>query len=176
MRKHIRMCRMVTVWLACLGWLLPISEASTAEPARPGGARTVGVVYDVRLGEDNSFRGRLLDPSGKPLADQTVMLRQAGKALAQSRSGDRGEFSFAGVRAGVYQVTIGASAVVCRAWTERAAPPIATDQLAIVTHPDVIRGQQPISSLLSSPLFVGLIITAAIAIPIAIHNSQDDAS
>jgi hypothetical protein len=167
---------MVTVWLACLGWLLPIPEAGAAERAGPGAVRAVSVVYDVRLDEDDSFSGRLLDPSGRPLAGQTVLLRKGGKTLAQSRSGDRGEFSFGGVRAGVYQVTIGASAVACRAWTERAAPPAATSQLAIVTHPDVIRGQQPISCLLSSPLFVGLIIAAAIAIPVAIHNSQDDAS
>jgi hypothetical protein len=134
------------------------------------------MVYDVRLAEDGSFAGRLLDPSGKPLVGETVLLRQADRTLAQARSGDRGEFSFPGVRGGVYQVTIGASAVACRAWTHQAAPPAATSELPIVTHPDVIRGQQPISCLFSNPLFVGLIIAAAIAIPVAIHNSQDDAS
>jgi len=151
-------------------------EAGTAKAADSGAAGAVRMVYDVRLGEDGSFSGQLLDPSGRPLAGQTVLLTQAGKTLAQSRSGDRGEFSFDQVRAGVYQVTIGASAVACRVWTQQAAPPVATSQLAVVTHPDVIRGQQPISALFSNPLFVGLIVAAAIAIPVAIHNSQDDAS
>lgn len=176
MKRLARLFRNVTVWLACLGLLLPVPKAGAAQPAGPGAARAVNVVYDVRLDDDGSLNGRLLDPAGAPLAGQTILLQQAGKTLSQSRSGERGEFSFDAVRAGFYQVTIGASAVACRVWTGYAAPPAATGQLAIVTHPDVIRGQQPISSLLSHPLFVGLIIAAAIAIPVAIHNSQDDAS
>ncbi len=176
MKRLTRLFRIVTVWLACLGWLLPVQQAGTAEQGNPSMVRLASMVYDVRLAEGGSFAGRLLDPAGKPLAGQTVQLRQADRTLAQTRSGDRGEFSFDEVRGGVYQVTIGASAVACRAWTDQAAPPAATGELAIVTHPDVIRGQQPISSLFSNPLFVGLIIAAAIAIPVAIHNSQDDAS
>lgn len=176
MKRLARRFRIVTVCLACLGLLMPVPGAGVAQSANPSADRAVGVVHDVRLGADGSFRGRLVDPSGKPLSGQTVVLRQADKVLAQSQSGERGEFSFDRVRGGVYQVTIGASAVACRVWPQRAAPPSASSQLAIVTHPDIIRGQEPISSILSDPLFVGLIIAAAIAIPVAIHSSQDDAS
>jgi hypothetical protein len=46
----------------------------------------------------------------------------------------------------------------------------------MVSSPQLVRGQQPISAVFSNPLLIGLIIAAAIAIPVAIHNSQDDAS
>ncbi|MBC8869570.1 MAG: carboxypeptidase regulatory-like domain-containing protein [Planctomycetes bacterium] len=176
MKELARLFKVITVWLACLGWLLPIHESAAAESVAGGSARSPRVVYDVRLGEDGSFSGRLFDAAGKPLVGQTILLRQAGKVLARTQSGERGGFEFAGVRGGVYQVTINNSAVVCRAWTSQAAPPVAASQLAIVTQPDVVRGQQPISSVLSNPIFLGLIIAAAIAIPVAIHSSQDDAS
>ena len=136
MKRLVRRFRIVTVWLACLGWLMPLPGSGTAESANPGAGRAV---YDVRLGEDGSFNGRLLDPTGTPLPGQTILLRQADNILARSRSDDRGEFSFKRVRGGVYQVTIGASAVACRAWTKPAAPPSATGQLAIVTRPEIIR-------------------------------------
>jgi hypothetical protein len=44
----------------------------------------------------------------------------------------------------------------------------------MVAGEGVERGQRPFSDLLSGPLLIGLLIAAAVAIPIAIHNSQDD--
>jgi len=109
------------------------------------------------------------------LTHQAIVLHQRGKPVAQTQSNDSGEFAFARVSGGVCQLAAGASTIVCRAWTSEAAPPVASDQVTIVASPHVVRGQQPLS-VLSNPLFVGLIIAAAIAIPVAIHNAQDDAS
>jgi hypothetical protein len=130
----------------------------------------------VRLDEDGALRGRLSDASGKPLAHHTIVLHQGGKLLAQTRSDDSGEFAFERVVGGVYQLAAGTSTVFCRAWTSKAAPPLAGDQVTMVASSQVVRGQQPFGAVLSKPLLVGLIIAAAIAIPVAICNSQDDAS
>jgi hypothetical protein len=69
---------------------------------------------------------------------------------------------------------VGQRSVTCRAWTHAAAPPAATDQLTVVDGPPLIRGQQPFSAVFTNPLFIGLVIAAAIAIPIAVHNAQHD--
>ena len=43
---------------------------------------------------------------------------------------------------------------------------------------DIDRGQRPLSPLgsllLSDPVILGLVVAGAIAVPIAIHNSQND--
>jgi len=46
--------------------------------------------------------------------------------------------------------------------------------LTVVADQQVVRGQQPFSAIFTNTLFIGLVIAAAIAIPIAVHNSQDD--
>jgi hypothetical protein len=38
----------------------------------------------------------------------------------------------------------------------------------------IARGQQPICDLLTNPLVIGLVVAAAIAIPVAIHNADND--
>jgi len=114
--------------------------------------------------------------SGNSLAHHTIVLHQGGKLIAQTRTNDSGAFAFVGVGGGVYQLSTGASTIVCRAWTSKAAPPVADDRVTMVASPQIIRGQQPFAAVFSNPLFVGLIVAAAIAIPVAIHNAQDDAS
>ena len=53
------------------------------------------------------------------------------------------------------------------------APPAANDRLLLVTESNVTRGQQPINRLVD-PLLLGVIIAGAVAIPIAVRNSNND--
>lgn len=176
MRKLTRFFRTAVVSLACLTWILPPGAGLASHPNSPAPSRATEGVYDVRLGEDGALTGHLTDASGNQLAHQTIVLHQGGKLVAHARTDDSGEFAFARVSGGVYQISTGASTVVCRAWTSEAAPPVAGDQITMIANPPTVRGQQPFGAVFSNPLLVGLVIAAAIAIPVAIHNSQDDAS
>jgi len=52
---------------------------------------------------------------------------------------------------------------------------VALNQLLVVSDSSVERGQRPIGELFCSPPFlIGALIVAAIVIPIAVHNAQDD--
>jgi hypothetical protein len=172
MRKQLRVCRAVTVSLACVAWLLPVHEIAAAPPIP--GAATTGVMIDVRLDPWGAVRGRLLDAGGQPLANRPVVLQQADGASLAAQTDVGGGFVLHRVSAGVHRLTVGDETVNCRVWTHAAAPPSAADQLTVVAGQTIIRGQQPFSAIFTNPLFIGLVIAAAIAIPIAVHNSQSD--
>jgi len=150
-------------------------QPSFAAPpvAGPPTAAPTGIV-DVRLDEHGAIHGYLLNTAGQGLADRPVVLQQAGGAVSRTQTDTVGGFVLQRVSGGVHQLTTGHGTVTCRVWTHAAAPPSATDQLTVVADPQVVRGQQPFSAIFTNPLFIGLVIAAAIAIPIAVHNSQDD--
>jgi hypothetical protein len=158
--------------LACLGWLLPVPPAFAGAPqAKTAAAPTL--FQDVRLGPDGTLAGQLLDTNGQPVTQQPIALLQGGKALAETRTDATGRFAFPQVRSGVYQISEGTVCSACRAWTAVAAPPAAQAQLLVVAEAGVVRGQQPLSALFTNPLVIGLIIAAAIAIPLAIAHKEN---
>ena len=173
MRSSSRVVRVVIVSMACLGWLLPVPRGMASNPPVDSSAAKRPVA-DVRLTADATLGGKLVDASGQPLGRRVVVLRQAGRALARVETDAQGDFVFRSVRGGAYQMTIDDRVVSCRVWASSAAPPAARDRLLIVTGTPVVRGQQPIGAVFSSPLFVGAVLAAAIAIPVAVHNSQND--
>ena len=171
MRKRLRVVRMTIVSLACLAWLLPPGVVRASQPA---GGREAAAVVDVRLDERGALRGTLIDVGGQPLAAQPVVLQQAGGAAGSAETDATGGFVLRGISGGIHRLIVGDRSVTCRVWTHAAAPPAATDQLTVVAGPPLVRGQQPFSAIFTNPLFIGLVIAAAIAIPIAVHNAQDD--
>jgi len=172
MRKQLRFCRGVAVSLACVAWLLPVREVAAIPPATGVGAS--GGMVDVRLDQRGAVCGRLLDVAGRPLADRPVILQHTEGASRAAQSDAGGGFVLQHVSAGVHRLTAGDQTLNCRVWTHAAAPPSATDQLTLVAEHSIVRGQQPFSAIFTNPLFIGLVIAAAIAIPIAVHNSQND--
>jgi hypothetical protein len=172
MRKLMRAMKAAVVTLACFATILPwqhVGAAQSGRPASPGKS----AVGDVRLGADGTLRGKLVDLSARPLADQTVVLYQAGRTVAQTKTDARGEFAFQKLGSGVYSVAVGEAAVTCRFWAAKAAPPAAAEQLVMAANTTVVRGQQPIGNVLSNPLVLGLIIAAAIAIPVAARGDKE---
>ena len=169
--RLVRGLKAVTVTLACLGWLLPVQATSAVQPSAAG-VSSRATVQDVRLGDQGTLAGQLLDASGRPVAEQPVALLQGTKVLAETRTDGAGRFSFPQVRGGVYQLTSGTAWVACRVWTNQAAPPAAQGQVLVVSEGEIVRGQQPISALFTNPLVIGLIIAAAVAIPLAIAHKE----
>lgn len=174
MREMLRLCRASAVSLACLAWLLPVPPSFAAPPVSSAGTAVPNGIVDVRLDEHGAIHGHLLDAGGQGLADQPVVLQQAGGAVSRTQTDGEGCFVLQRVSGGVHQVATGHGLVTCRVWTHAAAPPSATDQLTVVAGQPVVRGQQPFSCIFTNPLFIGLVIAAAIAIPLAVHNAQDD--
>jgi hypothetical protein len=166
--KMNRRLRMLTAWLACAAWLLPTTRAQAVEPA-PG-----TVIWDIRLDEHGALQGRLVDLTGQAVAGEPVELQQARRPVARATSDAAGRFTFPQIPAGVYQICFDSHAVTCRVWSAAAAPPAARHELVILAAPLAVRGQQPFHAVFRNPLFVGLVIAAAIAIPIAIHSAKDD--
>lgn len=170
----IRLLRATLVPLSCLTWLFPAGSL-VAAPQSPKKPSTVQI-HDLRLDNNGGLGGQVVNASAAPIQDSKLELRQNGKVLATTASDRTGTFSFANVRPGVYQVVVNQGGVACRVWSHDAAPPAAKEKLLIVSDPAVMRGQQPARALLTNPLFVGVVVAAAIAIPLAVHNANDDQS
>jgi hypothetical protein len=121
--------------------------------------------------------GQFVDAQGQPKQNQLLVVKRHNGELRQTKTDAQGRFVIEGMSGGLCQIASTESAVVCRCWTANSAPPSATRELLIVSGEGVQRGQRPIGDLLfSGPMLIALVIAAAIAIPIAIHNSDDDAS
>lgn len=169
----IRALRGAMVGLACGGLLCPpgLSAAGPSQavqtPARP-------VIHDVKLDAAGRLAGQVLDLAGQPQVNQKLVLLRDGKPVSECRTDAAGKFHFERLGGGLYQIGLDKAAVACRVWAERTAPPAAKPQVLLVTGDELARGQQPFSELFTNPCFCALIIAAAIAIPIAIHNSQSE--
>jgi len=137
----------------------------------------------VALGKNGQMQGQLVDPQGKPLADHPVAIYDARRAqpnpkpIAEGRTDAKGRFTFHELRPSAVIVVADDSVAVCQCWNSNLAPPSAKQDILLVTDGKIERGQSPIGELLfANPIIMALLIIAAIAIPVAIHDAQDDAS
>jgi hypothetical protein len=170
--------------LACINLLVPLQLVQAANPpASKKAASTQSpptasrpVTRDVKLGAASDLRGQLVDKNGVRLAKRIVVAVHADKTSLETVSDANGQFRFAGAKPGMYQIASERSYQVCRCWAVDTAPPKASPELLMVEGDVTLRGQRPIGELLSGPVLIGLIIAAAIIIPIAVHNSQKSAS
>lgn len=172
MKKQLRVCRAVAVSLACVSWLLPVHRISAAPPV--SGAAATGVMVDVRLDQGGAVHGRLLDAAGQPLVHRPIALHPSDGALRIAHTDAAGRFLLPDVGAGIQRLTAEDAVLNCRIWTHAAAPPAAIDQVTLIADQTIVRGQQPFSAIFTNPLFIGLVIAAAVAIPVAVHNARDD--
>ena len=157
--------------------LLSTTVASTPLSADTGlNSNIVASIIDVSLGPNGTLTGQVVDEQGNAEEKQLVVVRQQNRVVAYTQSGPDGVFAISGLQTGMFHVTTDSGGKVCRFWTEKIAPPSATRDLLLITGSTVERGQRPIGEMISNPILVGLIIAAAVAIPVAVHNSKDDAS
>jgi hypothetical protein len=143
----------------------------------PPGVTTSSTVIDVKLGGDRLLRGTAMTTAGQSQAGALVTLAHSNQSLATAKANAEGQFAFRLAKGGVYQLAVGDRVVLCRVWSERMAPPGAKDQLLVVTDLELARGQRPLGeALFSTPVLVGVVIAAAVAIPLALNSSDDDPS
>lgn len=168
----------ILAFLATTGLLIPSKPVDAGEPSvpeRPPGVsgRHAAEVRDVRLDGSGSLRGIVIGPNGQYMPHQTVVLRLNNQELARTETNDGGRFELPHLRGGVYELSVGDSYHVYRVWQANAAPPISVPEVTLLAPGTVQRGQRPIGELfIFNPLVLGVIIAAAIAIPVAVHNSR----
>lgn len=176
---HRQLAGLLAVVVA-LAPTLAQAENAVATPQKPADVLAV----DVALHKDGLLIGQLVDASGKPSADATVRLTLADGRKAEAKTNADGGFAFKNVR-GVARLESDKTAQMVRSWTSEAAPPSATPAVLLVEGGEIARGQRyagPIANgtvshtkrLFANPLFVAGAVATAVAIPVAIHNADDD--
>jgi hypothetical protein len=130
----------------------------------------------VLLSQDRKLRGVAKTKEGKVAAGATVVLGIDGKPVGRVIADDQGRFEFGPLKPGKYQVATRDAAAMLAVYSVDSDAPAARDAMKMieVSQPAMIaRGQSP-GGLLTNPWFIGLIVAAAIAIPLAIVLSDDD--
>ena len=131
-------------------------------------------VLDVKLDGEGVLRGAVAKSSGQPHEGALVTLALGKQAVATAEANREGQFAFKLLRGGVYQIAAGDQVVTLRAWPEAVAPPAAKERLLVVSDMELARGQRPLGeAIFSTPVLVGAVIIAAIAIPLALNSSDD---
>ncbi len=179
MKVNARICWLVAV-LTSVTSVTPLQELVAADPS--GSAEQLGrsplppAVSDVELAPGGTLSGQIINSTGQSLVQQAVLAQQANREPIATHTDQQGRFQMSGLNAGLCQISFGEDAVACRCWSPRTAPPVAAKELLLTSGESVVRGQRPLADLFCGPILIGMIIGAAIAIPIAIHNSKKDAS
>lgn len=151
-------------WLATAGMLCPRPVA--AGPPEP---------CDI-VAESQQISGTLMGPTGKPVPGVLVQLAPVDQSWRMTiPSGGAGEFRFPLSTGGLYQLACGTQVMTLRAWPEGTQPPSAVRSVQLTLSEDfVVRGQQPLCGwAMTEPLMIGVLVAAAIAIPLAVHSSDD---
>jgi hypothetical protein len=161
------------VCVVAVGLVLPV-PAWAQQSAAPHRAASGALVRDVALNAEGQLTGQVTTAEGVPLAGATVEVWAQGKRTGRAVTGDKGSFSVGPLRGGVYQLRCGQAVETFRLWAGRAAPPAAASQALLVSG-QTVRGQTHLKDVVTSDGFlIGTLVAAAIAVPVAVHNMDDD--
>ncbi|QDS89226.1 hypothetical protein EC9_34230 [Rosistilla ulvae] len=158
-----------------VSWHMPIATLAAQQPPAAIAAAPEVHTIPVLLAGNRTLQGTSVTRDGKPAAGKTVVLGQQGKVVAKTAADENGRFQFTIDKPGDYQIATADAAAFLTCHTAATAPAKAVKQILVSQDAMIARGQQPISALLH-PLLIGLVIAAAIVIPIAVSNNKDDAS
>ena len=139
---------------------------------------------DVELRRGGTLVGQIVSESGAGVANAQVTLTD-GQRPRQAKTNKAGWFQFTDLRGGVYEFQAEGQSQRLRLWSHATAPPSAQRGILVTPPKDVFRGQRVLSpntnqffrvakQRLADPLVVTGVALTAVAIPVAIHNSDDD--
>ncbi|MEN6405913.1 MAG: carboxypeptidase-like regulatory domain-containing protein [Thermoguttaceae bacterium] len=173
--------RNLLVALATLGMCFP-QVAWAAAPAAPA-----PVVTDVALSDGGALNGKVVDTQGAGIGGVPVVVKSQDRSVAAATTAPDGTFSIQGLRGGVYQVVAVNGHGVYRLWSAGTAPPIAltsatvyaqdnpiNDNTVVYTQADTTTGGWSPKMLLTNPVFIAAVVATAIAVPVALANSDSD--
>ncbi|NLY02385.1 MAG: carboxypeptidase regulatory-like domain-containing protein [Rhodopirellula sp.] len=149
--------------LATVGLCLPQCVVAAAGGPSP-------TVVDVRLSEGGILVGQVVDTAGGPQNAVPVVLRSGQQDLGAAKTDANGYFAFSGIRGGIYHLQASQGRGTFRVWAPGTAPPSAQQGALVVDGEDAVRSQ--LKCCLVNPWLLAGIVAAAVAIPVAIHNSD----
>ena len=197
--RNVSSLKGLAVGAATLGLLLPPQYLTAAEQAASISATTAPTaragtaipIADIQLQPKGRFSGQIVNAQGQPQSGIPVILQGRGQQLKTISDG-QGWFHYEGLSGGSYRLEANGQLNLCRLWAPGTAPPKANQQLLLVEqNGQIVLGQycgspvcgspvggagSYIKTALTHPLVIGGIVAAAIAIPVAIHNADDDDS
>lgn len=162
----------------------PIAPLFAVSPVASGiEGRTINATVDVSLTSQGLLSGQVLNGAGRPMADAKVLLHDGHGTPVVARTNERGAFAYRDLPSGVYYLQSGDHLCVARVWSAEAAPPKSQRSVLLIGQTDILRAQmnapprvngavQPSKRILTNPLAVAGIVATAVAIPVAIHNSD----
>lgn len=154
----------------------PSAEARTA-PAAGDAAMPALPTSDIALAEGGMLHGVLVDAENTPIPNATVQFWMQDHEVATTQTDAEGRFAVRGLRGGTYRVVSGDAAQMCRLWAPGTAPPQALRGMVLVSGTNVVRGiLPPWYDWCLDPLLVTGLVAAAIAIPLALHDEDDEPS
>jgi hypothetical protein len=163
--KFGKFVRGVAVILATLGMILPEVALAATPAASPA-------VIDVAMADGGVLHGQVVDLQGGSTTGVPVSVRSQDKEIVRTATAKDGTFAVQGLRGGVYQVAAGQGQGVYRVWTAKAAPPSAQKHAIVFTqNGGGLFGGGP-KMLLANPLVVAGVVATAVAVPVAVANSQ----
>lgn len=159
-----RVIRSVAVIVATVGLCLPQVAMATGSAPAP-----IPAVVDVSMADGGVLHGKLVDLQQGSVANVPVSVKLQNKEVAQAMTGKDGKFSVKGLKGGVYQVAAGAGQGIYRLWTAKGAPPSAQKDAIVYTQGGFGGGA---NMLLANPLVIAGVVATAVAVPVAVANSQ----
>lgn len=151
----------------CCATLLSGQLVQAAQPA----VLTTAVVADVALASNGVLHGQVLDAQGAPQSQVKVAIGQTTGEPVFVSTDAAGEFNVPDLSAGVYYVQTSQARSMYRVWAPGTAPPSAQAGVLMVNDRQVVRGIHG-ANFLANPWCMGLIVAAAIAIPLAIDSGS----
>ncbi len=143
-------------------------------------------VVDVALQADGLLHGQIVDKQGRPLVAAQVQIQSAATDKPwRTQTDAQGRFQVTGLSGANYRLEVGSQTQLLRVWAAGTAPPSATSGVLLVQDSDVVLAQNCGSPVcgsavrkaknpLANPWIIGGLVAAAIAIPVAIYNADDD--
>ncbi len=138
--------------------------ASTAHAQSPAAIAP----RDVRMSADGKLQGVAMDAQGRPLSGLDVKIQRVNGEIHSVKTDASGRFAVA-VPAGPYMIGANGGRTLCRVWTAQAAPPRSQAGVLLVASDRVVLGQDN-GGKATALVVGGLIIAAAIAIPVALDD------
>jgi len=160
--KNGKLVRGMVISLAVLGMCLPEMVFAVPPSATPA-------VVDIAMANGGVLHGQLIDLRGGNAVGLPVSVKAQNKEIVRTTTVKDGRFTVQGLRGGVYQVAAGQGQGVYRLWTAKAAPPSAQKNAIVFTQG--LFGGGP-KMLLANPIVVAGVVATAIAVPVAVVNSQ----
>jgi hypothetical protein len=161
--KLRRLVRGMMISLAALGVCLPELAFAATPTAAPA-------VVDVAMADGGVLHGQVVDLQGAATAGVPVSVKAQNQDVIRTTTAKDGQFTVQGLRGGVYQVAAGEGQGVYRLWTAKAAPPSAQKNAIVFTQNGT--GGGGLKMLLTNPIVIAGVVATAIAVPVALANSN----